>query len=180
MFAVQADGQEDPHRRGPRQGRHAASAAAGLHGAPRPAMRLLHAGLPDAGGRRAGARARTSATRSCSTCCRPISAAAPATRTSSRRCAPRPKEMRGNDARRPSSSAARSRASRTGRCSPARAALPPTSRFPASCTCAWCARRSRMARLASIDTAAALALPGVHAVWTARRRRATSRRSTSA
>ena len=50
-------GQEDPHRRGPGERRHAASDAAGLHGSPRPAMRLLHAGLPDAGGRRAGARA---------------------------------------------------------------------------------------------------------------------------
>ena len=43
MFAVQADGQTDPHRRGPRRWRHDASAAAGLHGEPRPAMRLLHA-----------------------------------------------------------------------------------------------------------------------------------------
>ena len=49
--------QEDPHRRRPGRWRHAAPDAAGLHGPSRPAMRLLHAGLSDAGGRRAGARA---------------------------------------------------------------------------------------------------------------------------
>ena len=46
---------ETPHRRGARQWRDAASAAAGVHRSPRPAMRLLHAGLPDAGGECAGA-----------------------------------------------------------------------------------------------------------------------------
>ena len=57
MFAVQAAGKTDPHGRRPGRRRHAAPDAAGLHGQSRPAMRLLHAGLPDAGGRRAGARA---------------------------------------------------------------------------------------------------------------------------
>ena len=57
MFAVQAEGIRDPHRRGPRRTATAASAAASLHGASRPAMRLLHAGLPDAGDGGAGARA---------------------------------------------------------------------------------------------------------------------------
>ena len=104
MFAVQAEGRAHPHRRRPGERRRAASAAAGVHREPRPAMRLLHAGLPDAGDRRARARARTSATRTCSTCCRPISAAAPATRTSSRRCAPPPpgdgpRRQRANDHR---------------------------------------------------------------------------------
>ncbi len=55
---------------------------------------------------------------------------------------------------------------RTGRCSPAKAASRRTSRFPASCTCAWCARRSRTAILRGVDASAALKLPGVHAVWT--------------
>ena len=58
MFAVQAEGKPIRTVEGLAQRRQAASDAAGLHGAPRPAMRLLHAGLPDAGGRRARARAR--------------------------------------------------------------------------------------------------------------------------
>ena len=48
MFAVQAQAQHH-HRRGARAERRAASAAAGVLGPSRPAMRLLHAGLPDAG-----------------------------------------------------------------------------------------------------------------------------------
>ena len=68
MFAVQAQGRKHPHRRRARARREAASAAAGLHRPSRAAMRLLHAGLPDAGGERAGAAIRTSATTNCSTC----------------------------------------------------------------------------------------------------------------
>ena len=83
-------GRGDPHGRGARERRGAASAAAGVLGPSRPAMRLLHAGLSDARRRRAREAARRSATRSCATCWRPTSAAAPAIRTSSRRCARRP------------------------------------------------------------------------------------------
>src|SRR5271168_2536984 len=46
---------KNPHRRGARRRRYAASDPAGLHRPSRPAMRLLHAGLPDARGQRAGA-----------------------------------------------------------------------------------------------------------------------------
>ena len=76
------------------------------------------------------------------------------------RCAAMPEQSK-------NSSAARCRGSKTGRCSPGKAASPPTFRFPANGTCAWCARPSRMAKSRSIDARAALALPGVHAVWTA-------------
>ena len=79
MFAVQAQGKPIRTVEGLAQRQDAASVAARLHGASRPAMRLLHAGLPDAGGAARWRRTRTSATRSCSTCCRRISAAAPAT-----------------------------------------------------------------------------------------------------
>ena len=58
MFAVQADGKAIRTVEGLANGDDAASDAAGLHGPPRPAMRLLHAGFPDAGGRRLGARAK--------------------------------------------------------------------------------------------------------------------------
>ena len=57
-------------------------------------------------------------------------------------------------------SAIRSRASRTGRWSPAMASTPATSRFPISCTCASCARAHAHARIVSIDTAAARAHAG--------------------
>ena len=79
-----------------------------------------------------------------------------------------------SERRRRNSSAARSRAWRTARCSPARAASPPTFRFPANGTCAWCARRARTAKSNRSTPRAALAMPGVHAVWTHRRRRAHS------
>ena len=76
----------DAHRRRPRAGRRAARAAAGLSRGARPAVRLLHAGhdharLPAAARRTRTRASRTSATASPATC-----AAAPATRTSSRRC----------------------------------------------------------------------------------------------
>ena len=58
MFAVQADGQQNPDRRGSGDWRQAAPDAAGLHGSSWPAMRFLHPGLFDAGSRRSGARAR--------------------------------------------------------------------------------------------------------------------------
>ena len=51
MFAVQARGQAIRTVEGLGDGRRAASAAARLHRASRPAMRLLHARLPDAGRR---------------------------------------------------------------------------------------------------------------------------------
>ena len=49
---------------------------------------------------------------------------------------------------------------------PARAASPPISHSPANGTCAWCARPVAHGKIKSIDARAALALPGVHAVWT--------------
>src|SRR5690606_29379672 len=50
--------QGDPHCRGSRRRRHAAPVAAELHHPSRPAMRVLHARLSHAGGRRAGGRTR--------------------------------------------------------------------------------------------------------------------------
>ena len=84
----------DPHRRGAGQGRHAASDAARLHGASRVAMRLLHAGLPDAGGQRAGAKPGHRRRGVARSCCRRTFAAAPAIRTSSRRSGRAQAEMR--------------------------------------------------------------------------------------
>ena len=80
-----ADGQERPHRRGPRQGRRARPGPAGLHGVPRPPVRLLHARDDDDRARAARRepepdRGRDPRGRSPAT-----SAAAPATRTSSPR-----------------------------------------------------------------------------------------------
>ncbi len=74
-----------------------------------------------------------------------------------------------NDAVRvpPDGSASRSSGWRTRRWSPAAAALPATSISRASFTCGWCAPTTRTAGSSSIDTEAALALPGVVAVWTA-------------
>ena len=86
MFAVQADGKEIRTVEGLANGdelhpmQHAFMDHHGLQcGFCTPGFLMLIS-------RRAGARARLSATRICSTCCRPISAAAPAIRTSSRPC----------------------------------------------------------------------------------------------
>ena len=99
-----------------------------------------------------------------SRCCRRTCAAAPATRTSSRRFAPRPNGTMRCDAAR---SAGRSGGSRTGRSSPDRAASPPTS-IPrpapharrALAGRAWPHPRHR-------HGARRWPLPGVVAVWTA-------------
>ena len=134
-------GQENPHRRRPGERRHAASDAAGLHGSPRPAMRLLHAGLSDAGGRRARARARHQRRRSAR---RAVVEPVPLHRLSEHhqgRARRRPKRCAGNDGPGQNSSAAPSRVWKTGRCCWAKAASPPTFRFPANGACAWCARR---------------------------------------
>ena len=64
-------------------------------------------------------------------------------------------------------SASRSSGWRIRRWSPAAAASPATSPFRTSSTCASCAPTTRTAASCSIDTAAARALPGVVAVWTA-------------
>ena len=50
LFAVQLDGKVDPYGRRARAGRSTARAATRLHGASRAAVRVLHAGVPDAGG----------------------------------------------------------------------------------------------------------------------------------
>ena len=89
--------QENSHRRRLGERRQIASDAAGLHGSPRPAMRILHAGFSDAGGRRARARAGYQRRRSARRARRPTCAAAPVTRTSSRPCAPRRKKCAAND-----------------------------------------------------------------------------------
>ena len=60
----------------------------------------------------------------------------------------------------------RCRASRICRWSPAAGATPATSTFRISCICAWCAPPKAHGRIISVDASAALALPGVFAVWT--------------
>ena len=78
------------HDRGPRHRRRAAPDAAGVHGEPRPAVRLLHARHGD--GRRPACSRRTPTRPSarCASGSRATSAAAPATTTSSRPCSPPP------------------------------------------------------------------------------------------
>ena len=140
--------QKDQNRRGSGAGRQAAPDAAGLHGPPRPAVRFLHAGFFDAGGRRAGARTRHQRRRPASTCFRRICVVAPAIRTSSRQSAPRQKRCKKGERLRScrlkgNLSAVPSRVWRIALSSPARAALQAISHFPASGICASCARRSR-------------------------------------
>ena len=64
-------------------------------------------------------------------------------------------------------SAARCRALKIGRSSPARGASPPTFRLRINCTCAWFAPHTPMAASLRSMPAAARAAPGVVAVWTA-------------
>ncbi len=76
--------QGDPDCRGPGRRRQASSAAAGVHGLSWSAVRLLYAGIPDAGDRRCWSASRRSATRTSSMSCLRICAVAPAIRTSSK------------------------------------------------------------------------------------------------
>ena len=92
VLTVQCDGARAAHRRGPGAGRRAARAAAGLPRGARPAVRLLHAGhadarLPAAAGEPGPERGGDPLRHLPATC-----AAAPATRTSSRRCSRRRKQ----------------------------------------------------------------------------------------
>ena len=142
-------------------------------------MRLLHAGLPDAGGRRAGARAGHQRRRPAR---RAVVQSLPLHRL--------PEHHQGGARR-------GRRDARTARDTQVRARwhMPDASKFvgrsvprledrplltgpgplcrrcslcPASCTCASCARPSRTASCASIDAERGAArMPGVHAVWTA-------------
>ena len=64
------------------------------------------------------------------------------------------------------SSAVRCRGSKTGPLLKGQGRFAADINFPGQCTCAWCAQPSHTARSRSIDASAALALPGVHAVWT--------------
>ena len=143
-------------------------------------MRLLHARLPHARRQRAGAPARhrrRGAARRALVQPLPLHRLPEHHHGGARRAPPRcaaperPREpaiFRPRRARRSGRcSVIRSRASRTGRWSPATGATPATSRFRISCTCAWCASSHAHARILSIDTAAARAHPGVVAVWTA-------------
>ena len=143
-------------------------------------MRLLYAGLPDAGDGGAGTRAGHQPTTSCSMFWRRTSAAAPATRTSSRRFAPRrPRcgpsrarsERRGSrgtcQTPEKSLSAARSPALRTGRCCLGRGRFAADVSFAGQLYMRVVRSTHANARLLSIDTAAARDTPGVHAVWTA-------------
>ena len=87
MFAVQADGRRRRHRRGPGAGRRSAQRrAAGDARLPRPAVRVLHAGLRRLDHRPARAQPRSRRRRRSATACPATSAAAPATRASSRPC----------------------------------------------------------------------------------------------
>ena len=90
MFAVAGQRRGDRHRRRSRQGRHAASAAAGLPRASRPAMRLLHARHAD---RRAGLPARQSVAQRGRGARGPVRGAVPLHRL--------PEHRHGRDGRRP-------------------------------------------------------------------------------
>src|SRR6185437_3013402 len=157
-------GEEDSHRRRSRRWRHAASDAAGLHGSPRPAMRLLHAGLSDAGRRRAGARAgyfRRQPAR------RAVVEPMPLHRLS---------EHHQGRARSGKNNARKMTVNFVGRSVPRledRPLLKGEGRFAADISFPgqWHMRvvRSSVAhgKIKSIDTSEALKLTGVHAVWTA-------------
>ena len=86
VLAAQADGANVVTIEGMADGRRAAPASGGLLGAPRPPVRLLHAGDDHGGGRPARAQPEPDRGRGPRTASRATSAAAPATTTSSRRC----------------------------------------------------------------------------------------------
>ena len=144
--------------------------------APRPPVRLLHARHGHGGGRRCSRRTRTRPRPRCARASRATSAAAPATRTSSRRCwrAPRSnaaRRCRHDRHRGPAATTAGDRhphacAGRTRRCSPARPASPTTSTSRARCTWRSCAARTPTPASPRSTCRAALALPGVVAVYT--------------
>ena len=90
VLAVQADGASVTTIEGLAANGDAASAAGGVLGRPRPAVRLLHAGDDHGRGRAARRRRPSRPTRRSARASRATSAAAPATRTSSAPCAPRP------------------------------------------------------------------------------------------
>ena len=89
VLALQAEGAEVTTIEGLARGRRAASDPARVRRAPRPAVRLLHAGRDPHRGRPALARRRSRPTRRSATRCAATSAAARATRRSSSRFAPR-------------------------------------------------------------------------------------------
>ena len=145
--------------------------AEGVPQAPCPAMRLLHARLHHDGA--CAAHRGADATRTASArCCPAISAAAPATSPSSRRCSTRarPTQPTRDSERacacRTPSSASRCRA-RRGPAFPARPRPVRRRRRDAGPAHAVILRSSvAHGRIVSIDASAALAMPGVHAVIT--------------
>ena len=84
-----------PHRRGPGAGRRARPGAAGLHGVPRPAVRVLHAGHDDDRPRAARPQPRPDRARDPRGDLRARSAGAPATRPSCARSSGPPAEQAG-------------------------------------------------------------------------------------
>ena len=165
MLAVQADGHEIRRSKGWHPAKRPASAPGGDSRTPRAAVRLLHAGLPDdAHGvpRDTPRRPRPRSARRCP----PISVAAPATSTSSRRCCAPPE----NDKRtgmttryfgapiKRNEDAAADRAARSSWT---------TCSCRACCTWRSCAASTRTRAFSSVDVSAARSRPGVVAVYTA-------------
>ena len=128
VLAVQADGADDHHHRGPGRRRRAAPDAAGVPREPRPAVRLLHARHGDGGDQPAeGEPAPHRGTR-CARASRATCAAAPATTTSCKAVLAAAESGRRHDRRRAADRAddrtvighAGCCAGRIPRCSPAR------------------------------------------------------------
>ena len=94
VLAVQADGADITDHRGPRHRRPAAPDAAGLHGEPRPAVRVLHPRHGDGGHQPAQGEPPPRPSARCASASRATSAAAPATTTSSRPSWPPPTRER--------------------------------------------------------------------------------------
>ena len=177
VFAVQADGAEVTTIEGiGRARRRAVAGAGGVPRLPRPAVRLLHAGLRRVGDRVPARQPEPDRRRDPRSRCRATSAAAPATRASSPRCArpptrPTAPTANGHDRHDGRQRALRRHAGppRRGRAAAHRSRAPTstTSRCRGCCTRTSCAARSREPAIRGIDTTAALAVPGVHFVFTA-------------
>ena len=171
LLAADADGREVLTIEGLREQERFAPARGGVHPPRRGAVRVLHArdaahDRRAAGERRARRRRADPPRRSRATC-----AAAPATGASSTR-RPRHRGGRAREhrrrARRSARWAARRRAGTRPRSSVARPSSRATSCCTGCCTGRCCARPYAHARIVSIDTRAAEAMPGVVCVLTAR------------
>ena len=175
VFAVQADGAEVTTIEGiGAPDGELSHGAGGVPRLPRAAVRLLHAGLRRVGDRVPARPPEPDRRRRSARRCPATSAAAPATRASSPRCARPPTRVAGSAVMtqpapraRPGTSARASTASRTRGCSPATAPTSTTSRCRGCCTRASCAARSPAPRSAGSTRRPRSRVPGVRFVFTA-------------